>query len=85
MLSKKQRFFKSRVSRYSSCDNCITFQLLKDACLVRIMLSGDAHCNPGPDNSWCLGRCSMRYGPLCASVLHEMLCASESPMRFRGS
>ena len=29
-------------------------------------------------------RCSMRYGPLCESVLHETLCASESPMRFKG-
>ena len=53
--SEKQSFFKSRISRYGSYENCITFQLLKDSCLVRIMLSGDVHCNPGPDNSRCLG------------------------------
>ena len=53
--SKKRSFFKSKISRYGSYENCITFQLLKDSCLMRIMLSGDVHCNPGPDNSRCLG------------------------------
>ena len=53
--SKKQIWFKSRIRHYGSYENCITVQLLKDSCLMRIMLSGDVHCNLGPDVSQCLG------------------------------
>lgn len=44
----KRSFLSSRISRYTSPSSTVTFQLLKKASDLKILLSGDIELNPGP-------------------------------------
>ena len=48
VLTTTKNFFGSRIAKYTSSSSTVTFQLLKDLSIRRILLSGDIEFNPGP-------------------------------------
>lgn len=48
VLTTTKNFFGSRIAKYTSSSSTVTFQLLKESSVRRILLSGDIEFNPGP-------------------------------------